>query len=130
MNFKSEKWMVTMGDREYELTVATGDAVKVGDKVIVGNNSGTWYVDKVTKVTSALRFRTEKGGYFKPDGKEVNRDRFYWRTAYLYSAEFIAGMRNERYKINTLGKLHALKSITFEQARAVSEILGFDGEIK
>lgn len=128
MNFKSET--VTMGDTEYELTVATGDAVKVGDKVIVGNNSGTWYVDRVTKVTSALRFRTEKGGYFKSNGEDAERERYYWKDVFLYSAEFIAGMRNERYKNDTLSRLHKLKGITFEQARAVSKILGFDGDAK
>lgn len=117
------KTTVQVGGKSFELTYATGENVKVGDKVIVQERYRT-DIEEVVKVTPTKCFRTSGDGYFASDGLDKRRDAFWYDEVFLYDEEFEQQLNNENFRRRVLYGLNDLKDITFEQAEEVNKILG------
>lgn len=121
------KTTVQMGGKNFELTYATGENVKVGDKVIVQGRYNTC-IEEVVKVTPTKCFRTSGDGYFNRDGFDKRGDVFWTDIVFLYDEEFAQQLSNEEFRHRVLYGLNNLKEITFEQACEVNKILGLVGK--
>lgn len=103
--------------------------LKVGDKVIVVTkhyNSRGYEIRQIDRITPTRQIvidgRRFKNGVL-PTGDIWSPTRVYLMQA---TAENIAQVKNIKYKQSVFCRLRELKSITYEQAKAIAEVFGWD----
>ena len=102
--------------------------LKVGDKVIVVTeyyNSRCYEIRQIDRITPTRQIII---GEMRFKNGALPRDA--WATVWTYlmqaTAENIARVKNIKYKQKVFNKLREVKSITYEQAKAIAEVFGWD----
>lgn len=103
--------------------------LKVGDKVIVVTEhygSRGYEIRQIDRITPTKQIVVD-GRRFK-NGELPTSDIWSPVRVYLIQAteDEIARVNNIKYKQSVFRKLRELKSITYEQARAIAEVFGWD----
>lgn len=103
--------------------------LKVGDKVIVVTeqyNSRGYEIRQIDRITPTGQVVVD-GRRFK-NGVLPKSDTWSLTRVYLIQAteDEIARVNNIKYKQRVLNKMRAVKSITYEQAKAIAEVFGWD----